>query len=157
MELKLRVLQFVFNVDIAATITVFRWPAIDLKKKMKVKLELNSMNDELTCKRNCTFILCRESPFKDTNIGVHWERLSWILQPDLALVSEQFLVNVRMGLQLNSTLIIVVQEDFDATKLFIGYAQRQQTRKLESLKSAIATQPHRQLVFDSNVNAVNRI
>lgn len=110
---------------------------------------------QLTCQRNCTFVLRRISPFKHTNIGVQWEWLGRILQSNLTLVTEQVFVNVGMRLQLNATLIIVGQEDFDSAELVVGDAQCQQTGKFKLLQATVTANSDVELVFDSQMDAKN--
>lgn len=112
--------------------------------------------NQLTCQRNCAFILCCVTPFQHSYIRVHRERLGRVFQRNLIIISEQLFVDVGMSLELNSTLIIVVQEDFNSTELFVGNSQRKQSGKFECLQPTVATQANSQLVFNAQVNTTNK-
>ena len=63
--------------------------------------------DILTSKRNQIFVLSLETPLEHTNIGIERERLGGILQRDALFGAEQFLVHVRMRLNLNAAAVSV--------------------------------------------------
>ena len=64
-------------------------------------------NQRLTEKWNETFILSLETPFQHTHITVERKRFSGVLKCNLLCSSEQLFIDIWMGLDLHTTVVIL--------------------------------------------------
>ena len=106
-KLQVLVLQLVLNVNIAATTSIVRWPAIYCIRRgiiIKYGLTKTSVRD-LTCKWNLSFVCRLISPLENSDIRVEWEWFLCIFKTNLTLILEKFFVNIWMSLEWNSLVL----------------------------------------------------
>ena len=92
-----------------------------------------------------------ESPFQDTNVRVQWERLGRVLQSDLRPGLKQLLVDVGMGLELDSFVVGVSELQLDPAEVLLRDAEGQHAGDLHVLQATVTVGSHHDLLFHLGV------
>lgn len=80
-----------------------------------------------------------EAPFENADIGVEWERLGRVLEANKPRRFEKLLVNIGVGLNLNTTLVLVGQLEPNAAELLVCNAEQDDSVQFETLHSTISS------------------